>query len=452
MDDALNSIVEFILSTSENSIPADVLEKSRDLIIDTLGCAIGGRVSRACAASRSYPALPTPEGSGAVIGEAGDYPVEIAAFWNSAASRYLDFNDLYPPIGHPSDMIGALVAASKPTRASGRRILAANAIAYEVFARLSETVLARRSMSLDYGYGICIGASAGLCHLYGLDRAATEAAIAMAATSGIQLRANRAGQLSDYKSVQTAVSAKDAVFFTLLARAGLTGPSAPFSGRHGIMELLDGKAAPLDIDSFDSWKIFGACLKYWPTTYNTQASVWAALKLRDIVSWEEIDKVTLFTSRFLHHESASEPAKWDPKTRETADHSLPYIFSRAMQHGTMNVGSYEPEAIADPQVRVLMNRLKVIVDEEIDAQWPARIGLRLEAVTKDGAVHRVESFDPLGHERNPMSAEDISRKFTTLVAPYLGADLACKALEIAWRMDELKSFNDVLKALVPQAA
>ncbi len=449
MSAVLQKMTDFVHSMRDESVPASVLEKSCELIVDTLGCAIGGRVSKACAAARSYPALPSREDTGAVIGEMGDYPLEIAAFWNSAASRYLDFNDLYPPIGHPSDMIGALVAASKPTRASGRTMLVANAIAYEVFARLSETVLARRSMSLDYGYGVCVGATAGLCHLYRLDRSATEAALAMAATSGIQLRANRAGQLSDYKSVQTAVSAKDAVFFTLLARAGLNGPSAPFDGRHGIMELLDGKARPLDIEDFGVWKIFGASLKYWPTTYNTQPSVWAALKLRELVDWQDIERVTLFTSRFLHHESGSESEKWDPKTRETADHSLPYIFSRAMQHGTMNAASYEPEAVADPQVRLLMARLKVVVDEEIEAQWPGRIGLRLEAVTKDGMVHRVESFDPLGHERNPMSKDDISSKFRGLVEPYLGAEAAGKALETAWGMDERSSFAPVLDALVP---
>lgn len=448
VDAVLDQMVDFSMAMRSGVVPADVLAKSRDLIVDTLGCGVGGRDAAAAHAARAFPATPTGDQGGAVIGCAESHPVDTAAFWNSAMSRCLDFNDTYPPATHPSDMIGALVAASRPAKASGRDLLVANVVAYEVYGKVSRTVLTRRPLTLDYGYAVCVGAAAGLSHLFGLDAGQTRQAIAMAATSGIQLRANRAGQLSDYKGVQTAVSARDAVFFTFLAQQGITGPSAPFEGRHGIVELMDGAEGPLPIPDFSTWGIFDAWLKYWPCTYNNQITIWSALKLRELVEWELIESVTIYTNSFLKHESGSEPAKWDPKTRQTADHSLPYVFSRTMQHGVLDAGAYTPEAIADPVVRTLMNRLTVEIDPALDVEWPSKIGQHLAAVDVDGVTHVVESSDPRGHTLNPMTREDIERKFLSLTAPALGDERAARAFKLAWECEAEESFDTILASLV----
>lgn len=451
MAGTLDLMVEAVLTIPDRDIPDAVLGMSRDLIVDTIGCGVGGRHALASEAARAFPAVAVAGEGGAVIGEATSYPPDLAAFWNSAISRDLDLNDTFPPATHPSDMIGALIACSRPARVSGRDMVIANIIAYEVYGRLSTTVHARTPLSLDYGYAVCVGATAGLCYLFGLSEFQTRQALSMAATSGIQLRANRAGQLSDYKGVQTPVSARDAVFFTHLARQGLSGPTDPFDGRHGIVELLEHEAAPLNITGFDTWMTTNAWLKYWPCTYNTQASVWGALELRKLVAWEDIESITLFTSEFLKHESASEPAKWDPQTRQTADHSLPYVFSRAMQHGTLDEKAYEPAAIADPVIRTLMNRITAEVDPEIEADWPSRVGLRIEAVDKSGNRYVVNSFDPLGHTRNPMTKEDIKHKFVSLSARELGEQAALDAFDLTWGLEDVASFETVLESLVPRA-
>ncbi len=449
MDQTLKTIVDFIMSMRTQPPPDAVLDRCREILVDALGCAIGGRDCVAAQSAQAYPAVPHGEG-GAVIGVAQDAVIDMAAFWNTAMIRYLDFNDTLCG-GHPSDMIGALVAMSRPAKATGKDMLIAVAIAHEIFCRISESVMWRAPWTMDTGYGIALGATGGICHLLGLSREQTTHAIAAAATNGTPLRASRAGLLSHFKGAATAISSRHAVFCVHMARSGMTAPSAPFDGRHGIVELLNGKEGPLNLQAFDHWKVVKARLKYFPVAYNSQLGVWAALELRKQLDHARLAKVTLHTSTFLKHECGSEPAKWDPRTRETADHSLPYIFALALRDGNIDIHSFEPEKFLDPQIRPLMNKVVVEADAAIDASWPHNLELKLSAVDVAGKSYQVHIRNPRGHDLNPLTVEEICNKFKILVEPLLGKAAATAAFDLAWRTRELGSFGDVLAALVPAA-
>src|SRR5262249_24112453 len=265
--------------------------------VDTLGCAIGGRDSIGAEVARAFPVAPSGE-VGAVIGFRQGTSIDNAAFWNTAMIRTPDFTDSLSG-GHPSDMLGALIAMSRPAQASGVSVLTAMAIAYEIYSRISTTVLARRPKTLDQGYAIALGAVAGICHLLGIDREQTTHAISLAATNGPPLRASRSGELSHYKGLATAVSSRHAVFCVHMARSGMTAPPAPFEGRHGIVELMNGEQGPLNISPFDTWKLLRTRLKYFPVAYNTQVGIWAALELRKQVAIAELEKMTLRVCWFL---------------------------------------------------------------------------------------------------------------------------------------------------------
>lgn len=444
-DATLDSITAFAMDVRASEIPAPVRERVRDIIVDTFACAVAGQDCTAAVAAREIGG----SGDGVLIGRRGQVALEAAAFANTAAIRYLDFNDTYPA-GHPSDLIGALAAVVDVAAPSGELFHRAVAAAHEVYTRFAETVLIRRPQSLDQGYGISIAASVGLALLLGLDRDQTRNAVAIAASNGLQLRASRAGQLSDLKGVATAFSSRDAVFTAQLAARGMTGPAAPFEGRHGIVELLHGNAAPLEIAPFgDAWKLTGTRLKYWPVAYNIQPAVWAALELRnEIFDWRDIESLTFHTSKFLAHESGSEPEKWDPTTRETADHSLPYSVWRALTAGGVDERAFTAEALADPDARVLMKRIEVIADPEIESRWPREIGVRLVAELKDGRRHVVVHNNPLGHEANPLSQDHLRDKFVRLTHDRLGHVGAEHAFEVAWTSAEQSSMNETLSTLV----
>jgi 2-methylcitrate dehydratase len=443
-DSTLESITRFAMEVRTAKLPTAVADRVRDVVVDTLACAVAGQDCLAARLAREV----SPPGDGLLIGGSDRIALEQAAFANTAAIRYLDFNDTYPA-GHPSDLIGALCAVAPLVRPSGERFHRAVAASHEVYTRFAETVLIRRPQTIDQGYGISIAATVGLCLLFGLDEARTRNAIAIAATNGLQLRASRAGQLSDYKGVATAFSARDAVFTVQLAERGLTGPASPFEGRHGIVELLTGSAGGLNIAAFtDEWKLVGTRLKFWPTAYNIQPAIWAALQLREAIGdWTEIAELTYYTSKFLAHESGSEPEKWDPKTRETADHSLPYAVWRALVAGRVDQDAFTPEAIADPQARELMRRITVIADADIDARWPGEIGVRLVARLHDGSEHTFVSNNPRGHEANPLSRDDLREKFLSLTGRRLDPERAERAFELAWSSADLDSVLELFAAV-----
>jgi len=449
LDQTLKTIVDFIMSTRKDPPPDAVLDRCREILVDTLGCAVGGRNCIGAQVARAFPAIPEGE-AGTVIGSAKSVTIDIAAFWNTAMIRYLDFNDLLDN-GHPSDMIGGLVAMSRTTKASGKDMLIAIAIAYEIYYRLARIVLSREPWTIDQGYCVAIGATAGICHLLRLSREETTHAISFAAANGAPLRVSRAGELSHYKGAATAVSTRHAVFCVHMARSGMTAPSAPFDGRHGIVELMRGQAGPLDLAAFDAWQVLKTRLKYFPVAYNTQIGIWAALELRKQVDYRRLEKITLSTSLFLKHESGSEPAKWDPQTRETADHSLPYIFSRALQDGTVNINTFDLEKVLDPGIRKIINKLTVEGDAAMGgAEFPDVVQARLKAVDRDGKTYEVHVRDPLGHYLNPLTVADIENKFMHLTEPALGRERAAAAFDLAWRMKEAESFVPVLDAFVAE--
>jgi 2-methylcitrate dehydratase len=431
MDALTRQLADHAVSLTYDRIPAAILVRARQSLIDSIGCALGGRD---CEAARIAGNLATGSAplhyAGRILGSTARATAGDAAFINTTMIRYLDFNDAWHA-GHPSDMLGGLLALAEAADAGGKRLLTALVVAYETVFRLIPPTQMREK-GWDQGFNIGIGTVCGLGNLLGLDRDTVAHAIAITAVANVPLRATRAGELSLWKGAATAFSVRNAVYATLLAAGGMTGPDKPFEGRHGLMEQFTGRfeIAPLPADGGD-WMLPLTRLKYWPVEYNAQAGVWAALRLRDQVQAADIASIDIATYWSAWHEIGSEPAKWNPRTRETADHSLPYIFARALVDGAITVGSFEPDAYLDPALRSLMARIAVREDPAISALFPSRILMRVEAVTTEGQRIRIEITDPRGDSTNPMDDAEIAAKFRALAEPCLGAGRA-EAVLAAW--------------------
>lgn len=426
MDYALDQITDFATRTRPSDVPAKAIELATDILLDSIACAMAGRDCPGARTAEAITDLPRGTG-GTVIGRAAAATLEMAAFWNTSMIRYADYNDSLTA-GHPSDMLGALIAVAGARQLSGRTLLSGIAVAYEVFHL---TMLKHRSyhkhkgalvdnLSIDQGFFVAVSAAAGIAHMLGYDRTQTRTAVSLAATAGLPLRASRAGELSHYKGVATAVSSRQAVFSCQLAEQNLTGPSDPFEGRHGYIEIMEGKAGPMNLERFGDWAVVRTNLKFFPATQNCQLGIWAALKLREEIDTTQLRDVVLHVSRFLWHESGSEPAKWTPTTHETADHSLPYTFSVALMDGWVTLDSYNDDRLANPALRDLMQKVSVKVDDEIEAVWPSRLWIRAIATLADGTTREVDFRDPKGTFQNPMSREDIRVKFRQLGSSALG--------------------------------
>lgn len=455
MDQALEQITDFAASVRPEDVPDNVIEHVTGILVDSIACAMAARDCPGALAAAAIADLPRGAG-GTVIGSSAVVTWDMAAFWNTSMIRYLDYNDTFTG-GHPSDILGALIAIAGARRLPGRSLLSGIAVSYEVFHRISLRHRSYRKdhgslvdyLSIDQGFAVAIGAAAGIAHMLGYERAQIRTAVSLAATNGLPLRASRAGELSHYKGVATAVSTRQAVFACQLAEHGLTGPSDPFEGRHGFIEVMEGQAGPMNLEPFGEWAVLRSGLKYFPATANCQIGIWAALKLREGLDLEEVGEVVLHTSRFLRHESGSEPAKWAPTTRETADHSLPYVVALALLDGGVTLDSYTDEKLSSPAVRALMQKISVVVDEKIEAEWPGTIQIRATVKLADGSTREVHARDPKGTYRNPMNREDIKVKFLQLVTPALGEG-AESVFDLAWRIAESDDCTAVFEKLVTE--
>jgi len=228
MDGLTTQIAEFAAQLQYGDLPEEVIQTARVRIVDAIGCALGGSASPTLAAAGQL-AVPVAAGGGALTGwqlgrAEADLPVDLAAFLNTAMIRYLDFNDWFPG-GHPSDTVGGLIALAGAGGATGRRLITATVVSYEVFARITAATDFRKR-GYDQGFAMGVATAAAIGNLLSLDAAAIGAAVGIIAASGVPIRATRSGQLSMWKGCATAYAVRNAAFAIQLAAAGMTGPPA----------------------------------------------------------------------------------------------------------------------------------------------------------------------------------------------------------------------------------
>jgi 2-methylcitrate dehydratase len=446
MDALTRQIATFASQLKYDQLPANVVAAARRFLIDTLACAItardcesvwiGLRLAEGAAPAR-YP--------GRIICHGQASTAESAAFVNTAMIRNLDFNDQYPG-GHPSDCMGAFLAIAEAADADGRRLISALVVAYELFVRLSDAT-GLRYKGWDQGFAVGIATVAGVGHLLDLPAEQLAEAIAIITVANIPMRNTRAGELSLWKGAATSFATRNGIFAALLAAEGMTGPDRPFEGKHGLWDLLTGpfKFEPLPTEG-GPYRSPDVQLKAWPVEYNAQLPVWAALELRSKVDWRDLSEVDIGTYTFAYTEIGSEPEKWDPKTRETADHSMPYIFAKVLVDGTIGVAAFEEAAYRDAGIRPLMNKIRIRLDDEVIGMYPGVVAMKVRATTNDGRVIELFPRDPLGHTNNPMKDADVRAKFTENSEPVLGAEQTAVILDEWWKIATL-SAEDLSSAL-----
>ena len=449
MDRTTATLARYVTSLRYGDLSPSALKEAKRHVIDSLGCAIGGSGSEPALIARGVaPAAPGGP-SARVLGGGRPTTPEAAAFANSVMIRFLDANDTYITrgSGHPSDMLGAILAAAEVRGASGKEFLLATVAGYEVFGALADHV-GLRDRGWDQGVFVAPAAAAGAGLLLGLSTQQIADAIAIAVTANVATRQTRAGELAMWKGCATAAAAKAGLFAAQLAKAGMTGPTAAFEGRHGLCEqvtgafelgALGGAGRPLAIER-TNFKLFAA-------EYHAQAPLAIALALRNTLRGDEIESIDVQIYAMAHSEIGSEPAKWDPQTRETADHSLPYMLAVALVDGRITPASFEPKRFLDPSLRPLMNRIRVAENPELTRRFPAELPSQIDVTTRSGRRYTERADYPKGHTSNPMTDADVETKFRDLSEDVLGKTQTAGVLETLWRLDEVLKFGAVMDLL-----
>jgi 2-methylcitrate dehydratase len=447
MDKTTRTLANYVTDLSFSRLSPAAIHETKRRLIDTIGCAIGGYRSRPAAIARELAADVSGRPAARLLGSGASTSVEMAAFANTVTIRYLDCNDTYisKGSGHPSDMMGACLAVAEAHHRSGADTLLAIASAYEVFTAMAD-VVGLRDLGWDQGVFVVLGSAAGAAKLMRLDSEQTAHALAIAITANIPTRQTRAGELSMWKGCATAAAARSGVFAALLAARGMTGPDAAFEGRHGLWEqvtghfeigALAGEGRPFGIERSN--------LKFFASEYHSQAPLWIALELRKQLRVEDIEAIDVQTYYTAYSEIGSEPEKWNPKTRETADHSLPYLLAVGLTDGVITPDSFSDEKIRDPAVRELMQRIRVSENKLFTSEFPSKLITRIEVTTRSGERYIETASYPKGHARNPLSDADVESKFAGLTRDLLAPEAATSLVRALWKIDEATDVASVLE-------
>ena len=440
-------LAAFALSTRFEDLPEAVVVEARRRLLDAFACAVGALDEPAPTMARRVAATMQGSPGGALFG-GGRSTADWAAFANGVHIRYLDCNDTYLSLepAHPSDNWAAVMAAGEHAGASGKDWITAAAVAYEVQCRLCDAASIRARGWDHTTYG-SLSTSLAAAKLLGLTRAQTLHALGIAGTTGTALRLTRAGELSMWKGCAFAFAARNGVFAALLAREGLTGPAPLFEGDMGFCQQVSGPlpVAQLGGPTADDWMLPKTSIKFWPAEYHSQSAIAAALELRpEIGDPASIHSIEIATFRTAVEIIGQDPEKWAPKTRETADHSLPYCTVAALVDGEVTARQFTPERLADPVLLDLVKRTRVVEDSKLTAEYPAAIPNRVRVTLNDGRVLESTVRHPPGHDKNPLSDAQLRQKFDGLVVPVLGAG---RAKEIWDRLAHLERDAEPHKAI-----
>ena len=435
-----------------------VVHEVKRRVIDSLGCALGAWTEEPCVIARKVASDFSAKEGSTIIGTNHKAPPDWTAFANGCGIRYFDYNDTYlsKEPAHPSDNISAALAVAESVGASGRELITAIALAYEVQCRFCDaaSIRARGWDHVTYGAFSTALASAKLMKL---DPKNTRHAVNIAGVAGAAMRQARVGELSHWKGVAFATAARHGVFSALLARAGMTGPGPIFEGQMGFEKQLgvslgnvgEKFAVPFaKNDQGPASMILRTSIKFRPAEYHSQSAIEAALFLRQqIGKGVEVKSMTIESHDASVDIIGSEPAKWKPKTRETADHSLPYITAIALIDGEVTEEQFQPERFKDPKTWKFLENVKVQRNAELSALYPDAVANIVHVDLADGRRLTKRIDYPMGHAKNPLKDSQVEEKFDVLVDPIFGRERARKIIDIVWKLDEAKNVDGLIRAI-----
>src|SRR3954462_3020817 len=433
-----HQLADFARALRFEDLSKDVVHEVKRRVIDSLGCALGAWKEEPFVIARKVAGDFSAKHGSTIFGTDHKAPPDWAAFANGCGIRYFDFNDTYlsKEPAHPSDNISAALAVAESVGAGGRELIAAIALAYEVQCRLCDaaSIRARGWDHVTYGTFSTALASAKLMKL---NSANTRHAVNIAGVAGAAMRQARAGELSHWKGVAFATAARHGVFSALLARQGMTGPAPIFEGEMGFEKQLGVSLGDVG-EKFRGAPsmILKTSIKYWPAEYHSQSAIEAALFLRDqIGDLSKIKGVVIESHDASVDIIGSEPEKWKPKTRETADHSLPYITAIALIDGEGTDKQFEPARFMDPTIWTFLENVRVERNAELSSLYAEAVANIVHVTLKDGRTLTKRVDYPLGNAKNPVSDQELVGKFNAMVLPKIGEGAAARIVDLGWKLD-----------------
>jgi 2-methylcitrate dehydratase len=446
MPNVTHTMAEWAASVNYEDLPPEVVTEAKRFLMDSVGCALGGAQQHDVHIAREVLGECAGSGDATVLvtGERWD-PVS-ASLLNALMIRVMDYNDIYwkQDPSHPSDIIPAAMAAAERAGKSGRDLLVGIALAYEFEQRLCEVSFPGvREIGWHHATLTAAASPIAAGRMLGLSAEQIQHAIGISASRHCTTGSVTAGKLTMMKNTVDPLATQSGVIAALLAEKGYTGPEHVLDGKEGFSHVFSNewKFNILTDGLGESWRILQCGMKFFPTEALTHAPISATLDLvngHDLTA-DEVETVTIY-SLARAADILADPSKYDPRTKETADHSLPYVIAAAVADRQVTPIQFTDAKIMDSKIRAQLPKVKVIADPEIEAVFPELQRVRVVIRTTDGREVEKQLDYPKGDPRNPLTNEEISGKFKALAE---GIATAADVERMQDAINRTEQFDDV---------
>lgn len=450
-------LAEYAGSLTFQSLPQEVIHEVKRRVLDSLGCAYGAITAPPCRIARRLATRVVLKEGATVWGTCHRTSPELAAFANGTAVRYLDCNDTYlsKEPAHPSDNIPACLAVAESLHVHGRQLVQAIVLAYEIQCRLCDAAALRPRGWDHVTYG-AFSTAVAAGRLLKLSKNQIVHALNLAGITAGALRQTRVGEVSLWKACAFANASRNGIFAGYAAREGMTGPGAMFEGEKGFMKVISGSFSLPDMGGSNgsSYKILDTYIKPHPVEYHAQSAVEAAFAIREQLRAEygecsvhRINSIIIGSGDVAIEIIGRDQEKWHPKTRETADHSLPFCVAVALADGKISPQSFSRHRLNDTVLLDLMQKVRVEEVKAFSERYPDAMPTKIDITMMDGKSFTAQIDHPRGHPRRPLSDRELELKFQKLTSRNIGRKDMTNVIQTVWKLEHLKDVKTLISVL-----
>ena len=431
-------------------ISSDAVYQAKRFLLDSFGCALGGFQQHDVAIALDVLDEVAGNGSATVIGSGKRMDPVSASLANALMIRCMDYNDIYwkQDPSHPSDIFPAAIACCERAKSNGEELIVGLVLGHEFEMRLCEAAFPGiRERGWHHATLTAFVSPIVAGRMLHLSWEQIQHAIGISASRHCTLGAVTAGKLTMMKNTVDPMATQSGVLAALLAEKGYTGPEHVMDGKEGLTHVLkpEWKLDLLTTGLGESWRITDCGMKAFPTEALTHTPISAVL---DIVKAQDLqpEQVSKIQIRSLARAAdiLSDPSKYDPHTKETADHSLPYVIAAALADRQVTPVQFTMDKIMDPRIRAQLKKVEVVADPEIEKVFPAlqRVIVRID--TTDGRSFNKQLDYPKGDPRNRLTDQEIEEKFSALADGVLSPEAQKRVKETVWNLERVGSVSDLM--------
>jgi 2-methylcitrate dehydratase len=478
-------IADWASSLNYEHLSLEAIQAAKLFWFDSIGCALGGsqqedakillkhyramssndgRDSRDSSTSLGMTNERTRGGSGKATAFVSGFktnPVD-ASFLNGHMIRAMDYNDIYWKADpcHPSDLISAPLALCQSEGLGGKDLILATIIAYEIEMRLCEI---GHPGVREYGWHhatlSAFAAPVAAGRVLNLTTDQMVSAIGISASRTFCPGAVTAGKLTNMKNTVDPWAGRMGAESALLAREGFSGPEHIIDGKEGLFAVFhhvqykgqpatfDGEALVKDLPNSKKshYRILDCGMKSFPIEALSHSPLTAMMKTVKENNLKAADVKEIKVEVIARAaDILGDPHKYRPDSKETADHSLPYCMAVGLVDGMVTPLQFKEERVRDQSLIPIMDKIKVVANDEFEALFPKFQPSRVTITTNDGKSYSTRVDVPKGDPRDPMTEEEIAVKFTALGGDVIGKDQCAKLRQCIMNLEKMGKLDELL--------